>query len=164
MRGIIFWTLVIATVYFLSVTYLMNYRLAVDTTLGGYPLSYKTNVLFNLVLGMWSVMGTHGLMALLVTAVLTGANLTLLFHRLAEMSRLGNLQFVVGGSSVVGIVTSGCAACGLPFLSILGITGSLAFLPFKGVELSYISVLVLLVSLYLIIRSKNADQSCKVRR
>lgn len=164
MKNIVLPTVAIATIYFLATTYLMNSRLAVDTLVGSYPLSYKTTLFAGLVLGMWSVMGTFGLTILLITSLLTGANLALLFQRLATISKVGNVHFVVGGSSLLGIATSGCAACGLPILSLLGLSGSLAFLPLRGLELSYISIFALLGSLYLLIKTNNVNQACEVRR
>ena len=121
-------TLVISVLYFLVKTYLMNSRLAVDTLMGNYPVTYKFNLLTALILGMWSAMGIFGLTILLATSLLTGANLTLLVQRLTTMSKLGNVHLVAGGSSILGLATSGCAACGLPILSLLGVSGSLAFL------------------------------------
>ena len=121
-------TLVISVLYFLVTTYLMNSRLAVDTLMGNYPVTYKFNLLTALILGMWSAMGIFGLTILLATSLLTGANLTLLVQRLTTMSKLGNVHLVAGGSSILGLATSGCAACGLPILSLLGVSGSLAFL------------------------------------
>lgn len=162
MKSVIFPTFVIATVYFLAATFLMNSRLAVDTLAGSYPILYKFNLLIALVLGMWSVMGAFGLTILLATAILTGANLTLLAQRLTTMSRLGNIHLVVGGSSLLGIATSGCAACGLPILSLLGVSGSLVFLPLRGLELTYLSLILLIISLVLLIKTKPVLK-CKIK-
>ena len=156
-------TILIAAIYFLATTYFMNSRLAIDTLIGNYPLSYKLNLSIALALGMWSVMGTLGLAILLTSAILTGANLTLLAQRLSTMSKLGNIHFVVGGSSLLGVATSGCAACGLPILSLLGLSGSLIFLPLRGLELSYLSLVLLIVSLVLLIKTRPA-LNCEVNR
>lgn len=162
MRNIFLPTLAVATVYFLVTTYLMNSRLAIDTLTGNYPLTYKLNLLTTLILGMWSVMGTFGLAILLLTAFLTGANLTILVQRLTTMSKLGNVHFVAGGSSLLGITTSGCAACGLPILSLLGISGSLMFLPLHGRELTYLSLIFLTTSLVLLIKNGSVNK-CKIK-
>lgn len=162
MRNIFLPTLAVATVYFLATTYLMNSRLATDTLTGNYSLTYKLNLLIAIVLGMWSVMGTFGLTILLTTAILTGANLTILIQRLATMSKLGNVHLVAGGSSLLGIATSGCAACGLPILSLLGVSGSLAFLPLHGRELAYLSLILLTTSLVLLIKNGSVNK-CKIK-
>ena len=140
----------------------MNSRLAVDTLMGNYPVTYKFNLLTALILGMWSAMGIFGLTILLATSLLTGANLTLLVQRLTTMSKLGNVHLVAGGSSILGLATSGCAACGLPILSLLGVSGSLAFLPLHGRELSYLSVILLIISLVMLIKTKPS-KNCKIK-
>ncbi|MCL4365639.1 hypothetical protein M1437_00215 [Patescibacteria group bacterium] len=69
---------------------------------------------------------------------------------------------MVGGSSILGIAGSGCAACGLPVLAFLGVGGSVAYLPFKGNEISTIAIVMLAIPLYLIIRSENLKQTCAI--
>lgn len=160
MKGIVVPTLIIAVFYFLATTYLMNSRLAIDTLIGSYPLSYKLSLFTDLVLGMSSVMGTFGLTVLSITALLTGADLALLAQRIATMTRFGNIHLMVSGSSVLSFATSGCVACGLPILSLLGLGGSLAFLPLRGLELSYFSIMLLTISLIVLVRTDR--QSCPI--
>lgn len=156
-------TLIIAALYFLTVTYLMNSRLAIDTLLGNYPLTYKTSVFGNLVTGMWSAMGTLGTLLLLTLAILTGANIALLFQRIITISGIGGAHLVAGGSSLLGIAASGCAACGLPILSLMGISASLVFLPFRGQELTYLAIILLTVSLITLVKTKPA-LNCRVKK
>ncbi len=163
MKKIVLPTLIIASVYFLSTTYLMNSRLAIGTLTGNYPLTYKFNLMTALILGMWAAMGAFGLTILLTTAILVGANLSILVQRLATMSKLGNVHLVAGGSSLFSLATSGCAACGLPVLSLLGVSGSLIFLPFHGQELTYLSLILSLVSLVLLIKTGSAN-TCALQK
>ena len=155
-------TFIIASLYIVVLTLLMNAELVRDTLFGVFPIDYKINLLFALLQGMWTTMSGIGLMIFFITALLTGANLTLLGQRLTALRKLDNLHVVAGGNSLLAIVGSGCASCGLPLLSILGVSGSLAFLPLKGTELSYISVILLSISLYLMIKSENSRQACLV--
>ena len=96
---------------------------------------------------------------LIITAVLTGLNLSLLLQRVKNLKSQGNLRLIVGGSSIIGVISSGCAACGLPILTFLGLAGSVTFLPLKGMELSYFSVLMLSYSLYLLLKP-IPDNNC----
>jgi len=139
----------------------MNSSLAKDTFVGNYEIDYKIKILISLLQGMWTSMSGIGFFLLIVTAVLTGVNLSLLTQRIQSLKEQGKLRFVVGGSSLLGIVGSGCAACGLPILALLGLGGSVAYLPLKGMELSYFSVLLLLVSFYTLTKT-NATQSCSI--
>lgn len=151
----------IAAVYTILTIYLMNFRLVRYTIIGNYPLSYKSELLLDLLGGMWTSMTKQGLLLLVTTALLTGIDLSLLVSRLKDLKKQGNVRLVVGGSSLLGIVGSGCAACGLPILALLGLSGSVAFLPLRGMELAYLSVLLLLVSFYILTKT-NAQQSCNI--
>ncbi len=151
-------TLIISAVYLLFVTLLMNSGLARDTFLGNYGLGYKAQILISLLQGMWTSMTGTGFAILIITSVLTGANLSLLLEKIKDLRDQGPLRLVVGGSSILGIVSSGCAACGLPILALLGIGGSLGAL---GFGLSYLAVFMLLISFYLLLKTKT-KQVCKI--
>ncbi len=140
----------------------MNFRLVRDTIFGTYPLTYKSRLLTDLLGGMWTSMTGKGLVLLVTTSILTGVDLSLLVSRLKELKRQGKTRLVVGGSSFLGIIGSGCAACGLPVLALLGLSGSVAFLPLRGMELSYFSVLLLLMS-FLVLTRTNTQQSCTIK-
>lgn len=150
----------IAAAYLLLTIFLMNFALAKDTLLGGYPLAYKVNITFSLILGMWTSMTHQTIFLLILIAFLSGLNLTLLAQKISLLKYAKSLQFTVGGGTILGIAGAGCASCGLPFLSLLGVSSS--FLPFKGEEFLYISLILLLVSVYLLFKS-NAQLSCNVR-
>jgi len=153
-------TMVITFLYIIVITYSMNVRILRDTLFGDYDTLYKLRLLFSLLQGMWTAMSGSGLVMLFLIALLTGANLTLLFSKIKMLKNSKRLRLVVGGNSLFGIVGSGCAAYGLPILSLLGLGGSVMYLPLRGVELSYISFILLSVSLYLLL--KNSNQACSL--
>lgn len=155
-------TIFLSGIYLILITLSMNAGLVVDTIIGVFPLSYKISLLLSLLQGMWTAMGGMGLILLFATAVLTGANLTLLWQRIRTLKSFQNLHVVVGGNSLLGIVGSGCAACGLPILSLLGLSGSILYLPLRGAELSYVAVVLLSISLFLLIRSSTEKKVCAV--
>lgn len=155
-------TLSIAVLYIIIITYFMNFDLVWDTIIGNSSYTYKTNLLVALLKGMWNMMSSVSLVMLFATAFLTGANLTLLSLRLSFLRRAGSLHFVAGGSSLFGVVASGCVSCGLPTLALLGLSGAILYLPLRGLELTYIAVILLSVSLYFQI--KNYDAVCRIRK
>src|SRR3989344_1078222 len=161
-KKVIFYSLIIAIIYTLLTVYMMNGVLVKDTLFGNFPLDYKFDLMIALLAGMWTAMTGAGLLILITTAVLTGINLTLVFQRFVRLGSGGKLHLVVGGSSILGIVGSGCAACGLPILALLGLSGSIAYLPFRGTELSIITVILLFISLYLMVRSQNQSKVCLI--
>jgi len=153
-------TLIITFLYIIVITYSMNVRILRDTLLGDYAIFYKLKLLYSLLQGMWTAMSGSGLVMLFLIALLTGANLTLLLSKVSLLKNNKSLQLVVGGNSLFGIVGSGCAACGLPILSLLGLGGSVMYLPYHGAELSYISFMLLVTSLYLLL--KNNSRACTI--
>lgn len=155
-------TLTIAVLYSLLTTYLMNVRLLKITLLGSFSLEYKLRLLIALLGGMWTAMSGFGLTMLIIVALLTGANLTLVAERIIRLRSFGKLHFVAGGSSLLGFIGSGCAACGLPILALLGLSGSVIYLPFRGMELSVISVGLLLLSFYLMVKNYPEKEVCEV--
>ncbi len=154
--------LVIAILYVLLLTYLMNFQLTKDTLLGNYPISYKWNILVALFQGLGTSMTKFSLFLLILAGLLTGINLTLVTLRLRAMRGDGKLHVMVGGSSLLAIVGSGCAMCGLPILALLGLSGSLIYLPFHGTEISVIAVVLLLMTLYFMTISYPTSQVCKI--
>ncbi|OGG15363.1 hypothetical protein A3D77_07525 [Candidatus Gottesmanbacteria bacterium RIFCSPHIGHO2_02_FULL_39_11] len=154
-------TVIISSLYLLITILLMNRSLTVDTLFGTYSLDYKGQIIISLISGMWTSMTDMGLFLLVIASVLTGLNISLLVDRLNKLKKLAKLHLVVGGSSILGIVGSGCAACGLPILALLGLSGSAAYLPLRGMELSYFSVLILLFSFYFLVKT-DTRQSCTI--
>lgn len=155
-------TVIVAVVYILLITYLTNLALTQDTILGHYPIAYKWNILKGLLQGLTTSMTSFSLVLLILTAVLIGTNLTLVALHLKAMRSSGKLHVFVGGSSLLAIVGSGCAACGLPILALLGLSGSLIYLPWHGTELSIIAVILLLITFYFILLSYPTAKVCKL--
>jgi hypothetical protein len=153
---------IIAVLYVVATVYLMNAGLVKDTIFGSHSLSYKWNLLLALLAGMWTAMSTTSLVLLIIVAILTGANLTLVVKRMQEIRASGKMSLVVGGSSLLGIVGSGCASCGLPILALLGLSGAIFYLPFQGLELSVLAIIFLSISLYTLIRQQAKRAVCEV--
>ncbi len=156
-------TIIIGIIYIVTATYLMNYRLVSDALLGTNSITYKVTLLFALLQGMWTAMSTTSLLLLIFTAFFTGAAITLVVVRFLALQKIGSVHLMAGGGSLLGVLGSGCAACGLPIISLLGLTGSIFYLPFHGTELSYIAVCLLGISLYFLMKSTLQDRkSCSI--
>lgn len=154
---------ILITVFYVVVTiYLMNAGLVKDALLGDHSLSYKWNLLIALLLGMWTAMSRLSLFLLTIIAILTGVNLTLVFHRFRAIKASGKMRLMVGGSSLLGVIGSGCVSCGLPILALLGLSGAIFYLPFQGLELSLFAIIVLSFSLYTLIRQRTKQAVCDV--
>jgi len=155
-------TLFISILYLISVTYLMNFELVKDSLLGNHSFSYRINLLIALIGGMWTAMSGFSLFILIITSLLTGINLTLIAQRISVLKFAGNLRLTVGGGTLLGFIGSGCAACGLPVLALLGLSGSVAYLPLRGTEFSIIAVALLTLSTYIMLKFDSQKMTCAV--
>lgn len=95
-------------------------------------------------------------------AILTGINTSMVICR-KQMT--GGLGFGKGATSsacsaFTGAIASGCPVCTAPLLGVFGLSGALALLPFQGLELKTIAIVVLVITLYY--TSKNVKIACKM--
>lgn len=163
-RKIFLPTIVIAIFYILLFTYLRNITLVNTTLVNSTPILYKIKLFSILIEGLSSTMTQEGLLLMFLTGFLIGLNLTLMFQKIAYIKQAGSLKFIAGGSSFFGVISGGCASCGLPVLSLFGLSGAVIYLPFKGAELPYISLTLLSGSLFFLLRNKTQLQVCEVKK
>lgn len=161
-KKIIIPTVSIAVLYVVATIYLMNAGLVKDTIFGSHSLSYKWNLLTALLAGMWTAMSRLSLALLIVVSILTGANLTLVVQRLQTIRTSGKMSFMISGSSLLGIAGSGCASCGLPILAFLGLSSAIFYLPFQGLELPVLAIILLSFSLHSLIKQNAKQTVCAV--
>ncbi len=154
---IIAMTLAVATLYVVAMAYLMNASLVQDAIFGDHTLEYTRDILFALLFGIGTVMSGVSLFLLFTIALLTGANVSLLVERIRSARVSGKMRATVGGSSLLGIIGGGCASCGLPILALPGISGAIAYLPFQGMELSIVAIMLLTISFLSLIRSRSGE-------
>lgn len=110
---------------------------------------------------VWNQNATHGpigvifptTIALLagVLTVVTGVSL------LQNYRSAGTLTGSLGG--LAGLAGAGCASCGAGLLTLIGVSGGVALLPFNGLGVQAASIAILLVSLEYTGRKNDA---CKV--
>lgn len=155
----------ITILYLIVATYLMNLSLLASTIGGNFPLEYKLKISVILLQGMWTSMTPLSIVTLTLTGLLTGINIVFLVIKIKSFGNLRNTHIVVGGSSLLGIVGSGCVSCGLPVIFLLGLSGSVMYLPFQGKELSILALFLLAFSLVILIRnSKKNAGVCRVQK
>ena len=149
----------VAFFYFVISIYLPNIALVKQTLLGGFGINYKVSILISLFMGAGSAISVSNLLTLITISILSGVNIALFFKRFGVVKSSGKLTFVVGGGSLLSVAGSGCISCGLPILGILGFGGSLAYLPFRGLELSVLAILLLGISFWMILKDQK---TCKL--
>ncbi len=127
-----------------------NARLVIDVVVfGSAGLGTRVQVLSALFPFVGGTVAPAEDALLVFLAVMTGVTVSAVVRRLKQRGIGGEV-----GTGSIGVLlvtaTGGCAACGSVVLAVLGVgaAGTLAVLPFGGLEIQFLSMLLLLVSLH----------------
>ena len=100
-----------------------------------------------------------------VISALAGINFAMIAYKIKRMKMMNsvksNSSTVLGGAFAA--FTPGCPACTAPLAVILGAVGGLSLFPMQGLELKFISVGVLIFSVYWITRGLQAKSCCNIK-
>lgn len=101
----------------------------------------------------------------IVISSLAGINFAMMAFKIKKMKMMNsvktNSSALFGG--VFAAFTPGCPACTAPLAVILGAVGGLSLFPMQGLELKFISVGVLIFSIYWITRGLQSNSCCKIK-
>ena len=131
----------------------LNVSLVLNLVVGGsLPLASRLTILTELYPFVGTSFTTAQGLLLGVVALLTGVDIAMATYHFREHG----LDLQQGGAGVAGVVLgtlgAGCAACGsavlLGLLSLVGVSTTLLFLPFEGLEFALGAVVVLTLSIY----------------
>jgi len=99
-----------------------------------------------------------------VISTLAGINFAMMAYKMNQMKKMNSVKTnstaIFGG--VFAAFTPGCPACTAPLAVILGAVGGLSLFPMQGLELKFISVGVLIFSIYWITRGLQSKSCCKI--
>lgn len=124
----------------------------------------KMSILLKLLGSFPASLSTLAFVLITITAILFGINIVMFIYFLKN-SHGGEVKgFTAGfGGIVSGIFGFGCAACGSVILgSVLGASGLLAALPLAGGEFSFLGVVLLSLSIYIISKRIYKPATCSV--
>ena len=100
----------------------------------------------------------------IVISSLAGINFAMMAFKIKRMKMINsvktNSSAVLGGAFAA--FTPGCPACTAPLAVILGAVGGLSLFPMQGLELKFISVGVLIFSIWWIARGLQSKNCCKI--
>ena len=90
----------------------------------------------------------------LISGILFGINFSLIIYRFKEIKSYSNESGVGIFTGVISLFSAGCPVCSFSILTLLipsvGITFSLAILPFKGLEIQLLGIMILLISIFIL--------------
>ena len=108
------------------------------------------DVLLNAAGNILYVSGVVQFSAIIGVSILSGITISMIGYQINAVRSFrvkGNLTGI--GGILSGALSSACAACSASLVSIIGVAGGLSIFPFKGLELSLLSMAILTTSLYL---------------
>ena len=106
---------------------------------------FSFSLLFSLLQGAFASLPGYGMVFLFLFSMLGGMVVASSMFLLRRQMAMGAAGGVVG--IIVSILAPACPGCALSLVGIVGLGGFLALLPFKGIELGILGVLLLLGSL-----------------
>ena len=119
---------------------------------GSLPFLWR--IFTNHIRTVWTAVGGLHPISIGFISALGGINLSLIALRTKRtgvfLGRPGILSFF---GSLAGAFAASCSACSTALISLLGVTGGLAILPFGGLEISLLALVILLISFYYIAKS-----------
>ena len=123
---------IISFLYFSISVLLLNLNLSLSTVLGDFALSYKFNLLSSLILGAYDPLGPIDFCLLIITSVLVGTNMVVVFKNLKKLRNSGGkLAVSAGGGAIIGVFVAGCSSCGYSVFALVGLTGAVTLFPFE---------------------------------
>jgi len=119
-----------------------------------YSFGSKFSIIFSMLGSFKTNLSLNSSIATFAMAALFGINIPMIVYYIKnKRSKFsGKSGAATAGGFLAGILGVGCAACGTfvlgPLLSLLGLSGLIAALPLHGVEFGYLSILLLIYSIY----------------
>ncbi len=105
---------------------------------------------------------TFSILAILITSALSGILLSMIFFKFSLNKKIkgqGLFGFIGSGIAAFGI---GCPTCGAFLFGLIGLPLALMYLPFRGLELQVLGILILLISIYF--TGKSIIGTCKIKK
>jgi hypothetical protein len=145
-RNFIVKSIIFGLIYLIVALVLFDFKTYESVLSQAYPVLAKLWISLLLFMGSFSILGLRDSLLIVIIALLFGINLELVIRKLKFLKDNGGLH-ITFGAGILSLIAAGCASCGLSFASVLGIATIVALLPFHGLELYILSILILFISL-----------------
>ena len=154
-------TIIIAFIFFSISILSKNFKLIISLIPKTSPKEY-----FNLILGLYKegVTGNflHATLVLILISILLGITISLITFKIKSNGVVkGNISKSGTVGAIIGVAAPVCVPCGIGLLSVLGLGSVLAFLPFQGIELGILSIILLTYAIIAIGSSIRECSSCQ---
>lgn len=111
----------------------------------------------------WRTILPSSVVSILLLGFFTGILVSLLTYRYRTIQvSAGRVGVIASIGLFLGVLAPGCAVCGIGLIGILGLGSSLAFLPFKGAEVSYLGMAIIIFVIIRVSRQIANASSCEI--
>ena len=154
----VFIAIIIAILFYALNVLIANYK-----TIASFYISLRFlgTIKFFLILmfSFYNLILFSSFISLVIISILLGMLFSLISYRINILKQAkGKLGLFATLGIFLGALAPGCAACGLGLASTLGLSAIfLAFLPLKGLELSFLAIIILTIAIF-----KTSNDSCKI--
>jgi len=152
----------ISALYILLSDFFLSVKNILSFFSGNFGISYKINFVFLILLGFWGTLSLLDQILLLLNALLVGLNILLVYKTVSIMRHNGKMRLSIGGATLISLITSGCASCGISVITFLGLSSAFSFLPFRGLELHIGATVLLIASFIYMLRKLHQSIYCKI--
>ncbi|MBT3865784.1 hypothetical protein HOF78_01630 [Candidatus Woesearchaeota archaeon] len=154
-------TISIAFIFFSLSILSKNFKLMLTLLTKTSPPEY-----FSLILGLYKEGITGGLLhataILILISILLGVTISLIIFKIKSNGVVkGNISKSGTVGAVIGVAAPVCVPCGIGLLSVLGLGSVVAFLPFQGIELGILSIILLSYAIITLGSSIKECSSCQ---
>ena len=151
-------------VIFLLLLFVGNITLFTEVLSVNTEIGFVSETFYSLFISILDVIEVPQMFLISLIAVLIAVNFSMIVFKFKTSRNSGSVSSAGGfGASFVGAFGAGCSACGTSLLALFFGTGTIAFFPFGGIELSIISLAILGVSLYFISKGIVNCETCKIQ-
>ncbi len=140
-------TLGVASAYLIMQVFVLNNSLVINTLTHKFPITYKFSVLSQLIIGYFQMFNLGHIILLLVTALLIGLNISLIFLVGKKIAISGKTKLSMGGTGLLSLASVGCPSCSLSVFALFGSGGGFLGLLFSSIWMQGFVVLALLISI-----------------
>ena len=130
---------------------------------GNYSFFISMKLVFYYFVGFLSTLDLYSAFFIVLIALLFGSYISLFTFKVVQIRKSRDEgSFVCTLGVLLGFIATGCAACGVGIASVLGLGGFLIFLPFNGMEIYVIAVILLLYA-NISISGRVVSNACPVK-
>lgn len=162
-KSYFFLGIILAIIFYILVVFFSNFKnmIAIDQASGFFHMI----AVIPLFMTSYPVFFTYKFfIGLVLISLLFGVLFSLIIYKTRMLEDFsGKTGFIASVGIFLGILAPGCSACGIGILSLLGISSAaIYFLPFKGLGLVALSILIMGFSIYKVTDGINKGIVCEV--